>query len=153
MKVIFLKDVSHKGRKGEVKEVADGYARNYLIPNNLAVMATGAALKIYEEQVTADVHRRVREEEDLKDLLQKVAGKSVVFKAKAGGKERIHGSITSADIADELGKMLGQEIDKKRVLLDEPLRKLGSSEVTVSYGKDRQARITVIIEEETGQDA
>jgi large subunit ribosomal protein L9 len=153
MKVIFLEDVSHKGRKGEVKEVAGGYARNYLIPNKLAVMATASALKTYQVQVSASAHRRIKEGEDLKDLMQKIEGKSIKFKAKAGGKDRIHGSITSADIAGELSKLIDHDIDKKRILLSEPLRKLGDFEVKVSYSKDNEAKITVTIEEESSPDA
>lgn len=152
MKVIFLRDVSQKGKRGEVKEVADGYARNYLLPKGMAVIATPSTLKTYEEQAKANVHRHVKEGEEIYELVKMVEGKELRFKAKSGGKERIHGSITSAHIADELSKIVGQNIDKKKILLKEPLRQLGTSEVVIAFSKDREAKINVIIEEENNSD-
>jgi len=148
MKVVFLADVSHKGRKGEVKEVADGYARNYLLPNKLAAVASSSAVKMLEIQKEADKHRHAREQEEIDNLLNGISGKELKFKAKAGGKDRIHGSITAANIAEQLSAQIGMEVDKKKIEIGEPLKQIGEHEVTVSFAKDKEAKIKVIIEEE-----
>ncbi len=148
MKVIFLEDVSAKGKKGEMKEVADGYAKNYLIPRGLAMIATKPAVKAYEQKVKSDAKRQEQKLEDMKALAQKLNGTEIKFKAKAGDKERIHGSITAADIASELTKVSGIEIDKKKVELSEPLRTLGTHEVELVLIRDIKANVSVTIEEE-----
>ena len=148
MKVVFLADVSHKGRKGEIKDVADGYARNYLLPNKLAAVATSSAIKMVEAQGEADKNRHAREQEEIDALIRDIKGKGLTFKAKAGGKGRIHGSITAANIADQLSSLIGKEIDKRKIVIDEPLKQIGEHEVTVSFGHDKEARIKVVIEGE-----
>jgi large subunit ribosomal protein L9 len=148
MKVVFLADVSHKGKKGEVKEVADGYARNYLLPNKLAVAASSSAIKLADIKSTADKHRHDREAEEVDDLIKKINGKVLKFKAKAGAKARIHGSITAANIADELSSQTGLEVDKKKIVIGEPLKQIGEHEVVVNFGKDKEAKVKVVIEEE-----
>ncbi len=153
MKVIFLKDVSHKGKKGEVKEVADGYARNFLLPQGIAMLASPSSIKLYEEQMKADLQKHEKEDEEISELVKLIEGKVIKFKAKSGGKERIHGSITGAHIAEELSKIVGQVIDKKKILLKEPLRQIGLSEVTVAFSKGKEAKINIIVEEETKSDA
>jgi large subunit ribosomal protein L9 len=148
MKVIFLKDVSSKGKSGEIKEVADGYAHNYLIPQGLAMAATAAAVKMVETRSKSDAKRKAVEQEEMKKIAGEIEGKELNFKAKAASTERIHGSVTSADIAEELGKLTGYEIDKKKISLDEPLRHLGEHKVTINFTKDVEASFIVIIEEE-----
>jgi large subunit ribosomal protein L9 len=148
MKVIFLKDVSSKGKSGEIKEVADGYAHNYLIPQGLAMAATAAAVKIVEAQSKSEAKRKVVEQEEMKKIAGEIEGKELNFKAKAASTERIHGSVTSADIAEELGKLIGYEIDKKKISLDEPLRQLGEHNVTINFAKGIEASFKVTIEEE-----
>jgi large subunit ribosomal protein L9 len=153
MKVIFLKDVSSKGRRGEIKEVADGYAYNYLIPQGLAIVATPAAVKMVETQSKSDAKRKVVEFEELSKVAGQIEGKELSFKAKAASTERIHGSVTSADIAEELGKLVGYEIDKKKISLDEPLRHLGEHNVVINFAKGIEASIKVTIEEENPSNA
>jgi len=153
MKVIFLKDVSHKGRKGEIKEVADGYARNYLLPNNLAVVATAVTIKSMEVQIAANKNRMAKEQEEIEEIIKEINGKELKFSAKGGGKGRIHGSITGADIADKLSQMFGREIDKKKILIKEPLKNVGSYEVSVGFSKGKEAKVKVMIEEEKSEDA
>ncbi|OGO16579.1 MAG: 50S ribosomal protein L9 [Chloroflexi bacterium RBG_16_48_7] len=148
MKVVFLTDVSHKGRKGEIKDVADGYARNYLLPNKLAAVASSSAVKMLEIQNAADKNRHAKVMEEIDILVENIKGKELTFKAKAGGKDRIHGSITAANIAEQLSAQIGQEVDKKKIVIGEPLRQIGRHEVTVSFSKDKEAKITVVIEEE-----
>lgn len=149
MKVIFLKDVSSKGKTGEIKDVADGYAHNYLIPKGLAVAATPAAVKMVEVQSKSDAKRKAVKHEEMSKVAGEIEGKELTFKAKAASTERIHGSVTSADIAEELGKLVGYEIDKKKISLDEPLRQLGEHKVTINFVKGVDASIKVTIEEES----
>lgn len=148
MKVIFIQDVSHKGRKGEIKEVADGYARNLLFPQGLAILASPSAVKNYEQEIRLSQRRRLKEEEEIEEVVRMIEGKEIRFKAKSGGKERIHGSITGADIASELSRLLGYEVDKKKILLKEPLRQLGRHEVLINFAKNKEAKINVTIEED-----
>lgn len=148
MKVIFLQDVSAKGKKGEMKEVADGYAKNYLLPRGLAMAATKSSMKSYEQRVKAESKRQEQKVEDMKELAQKLEGTGISFKAKAGDKERIHGSITSADIAAELSRVAGAEIDKKKVEMPEPLRTLGTHDVEIVFASGIKTTVKVTVEEE-----
>ncbi len=148
MKVVFLKDVSSKGRAGEIREVADGYARNFLFPKGLARPATADALKTAQVQAEGKARRQVRLKEELSELAKLIDGKELHFKARAGDKGRLHGSITSAQIAEELSNLTNVEIDKKKIAIDEPLRQIGDHEVEVIFSKDAEAKVKVIIEEE-----
>jgi large subunit ribosomal protein L9 len=148
MKVIFLKDVP-KGKKGEIKEVADGYARNFLFPKGLALPATPAAMKAVKLLSEEKAERQARQLEEQSKMAQELEGKELHFKAKAGVKGRLHGAITTANIAAELSQLTGFEIEKKKVELEEPLRHPGSYEVAVNLGTGSRAKIKVIIEEET----
>lgn len=150
MKVIFLKDVP-KGKKGEIKEVADGYARNFLLPKGLALLATPSATKAAKTLSEEKAERQARQLEELTRIAEDLEGKELYFKAKAGAKGRIHGAITSANIADELSKLAGFEIDKKRVELEEPLHHVGSYQVGINLGAGSAAKVKVVIEEETTQ--
>lgn len=150
MKVIFLKDAP-KGKKGEIKDVADGYARNFLIPKGLALPATSAAIKMAQIQSEEKVQRQARERDELNRMIQELEGKELHFKAKAGAKGRLHGAITSAHIADELTKLTGLEIDKKKIELGEPLHHLGSYEVVISLARGLEAKVRVVIEEDKAE--
>jgi large subunit ribosomal protein L9 len=151
MKVIFLKDVP-KGKRGEIKEVADGYARNFLFPQGMALPATPSATKEAKLILDKKVEHQTREHEEQSKIAQELEGRELHFKAKAGAKGRLHGSITSSNIAEELSRLTGLEIDKKRVEIDEPLHQLGSHEVVINLGAGSEAKITVVIEEETVPD-
>jgi large subunit ribosomal protein L9 len=148
MEVILLKEVKRLGKPGDVKRVADGYALNYLIPRGLAVVATDVARKRIAEQAAA----AARQEEDEKTAAQKQAndlGKvELLFKAKVGESGRLYGSITSGDIAEQLSQKIGLEIDKRKVLLDEPLKEAGKAKVDVKLHSDVKITVTVIIESE-----
>ena len=145
MKVIFTKDVSSKGKKGEIKEVADGYAMHYLLPRGLAMPASETNVKERENWEKIEEKRKARHDAEINALLEKINGKELTFSARAGTKGRLHGSITSADIAAELSKQVDADIDKRVVALGEPLNTLGTHEVIVRYGKDAEAKISVII--------
>ncbi len=148
MKVVFLKDVSTKGKRGEIRDVANGYARNFLFPRGLAMPATAGAIKIAKVQSEEKSQRQARQQEEINELIQQLEAKELHLKARAGAKGRLHGAITSADIAHGLSQLVNIEIDKKKIELDEPLHHLGSYEVTISLAKGSEARLKVVIEEE-----
>ncbi len=144
MKVVFLQDVPRVAKAGEIKEVADGYARNFLIPKKLALLARPQAMLQLETRGRTEA----REDTELTALAQQIEGKGVNIKAKTGAKDRLYGSITSADIAAELSKSTGLVIDKRKIELEEPIRHLGSYEVTIRLAKDIVPRIRVSVTEE-----
>ncbi|TRZ95902.1 MAG: 50S ribosomal protein L9 [Dehalococcoidia bacterium] len=148
MKVVFLKDISTKGKRGEIRDVANGYARNFLFPRGLAMPATAGAIKIAKVQSEEKSQRQARQQEEINELIQQLEAKELHLKARAGAKGRLHGAITSADIAHGLSQLVNIEIDKKKIELDEPLHHLGSYEVTISLAKGSEARLKVVIEEE-----
>jgi large subunit ribosomal protein L9 len=152
MKVIFLKDAP-KGKRGEIKEVADGYARNFLFPKGMASPATFSAIKAAKVLSDEKAESQARQREELNRVVQEMEGKELRFKAKAGAKGRLHGAITTANIADELSGLAGLEIDKKKVELEEPLHHLGIYDVAINLGTGAEAKFTVkvVIEEEMTQ--
>ncbi len=144
MKVVFLQDMPNVAKAGEIKEVAAGYGRNFLIPKKLAVLANPQATsQIETKDKTED-----RENTELVELASQLEGKEVNLKARAGAKERIYGSITSADIAAELENTTGLVIDKRKIELDKPIRQLGSYEVSIRLAKDIIPKIRVTVTEE-----
>lgn len=149
MKVVFLKDASAKGKRGEIKEVADGYARHFLLPRGLALPATPSAIKMATTESKDKAQRQARLQEEIDEVIQRIKGHELIFKALAGTKGRLHGAITTADIAAKLSSMTGFEIDKKKIKLDEPLRQLGSHDVVVRFAPGSETEIRVVIEEET----
>jgi large subunit ribosomal protein L9 len=144
MKVVFLQDVPNVARAGEVKEVAAGYGRNFLIPKKLAALASAQGMSQVRtrEETIAEV------DTELTELAKALEGKEVNLKARAGAKERIYGSVTSADIAAELSKATGLVIDKRKIELDEPIRQLGSYQVYIKLGKDIVPKVMVTVTEE-----
>jgi large subunit ribosomal protein L9 len=144
MRVVFLQDVPKVAKAGEIKEVADGYARNFLIPKKLALLAQPQAIS----QIETRERIKAGEDTELIALAQQIEGKEINLKAKAGAKDRLYGSITSADIASELSKSTGLVIDKRKLELEEPIRHLGSYEVAIRLAKDILPKIRVTITEE-----
>jgi large subunit ribosomal protein L9 len=149
MKVIFLQDVPNVAQAGQVKEVADGYARNYLIPRKLAALAQAQAVSQIEARTKK---AEVRLTAEMKGLASQIEGKEVSLKAKAGAKDKLYGSITSADIAAELQNVTGLEIDKRKIELEEPIRQLGSYEIALKLGKDIAPKIKVTVTEEEAEE-
>ncbi|HUU08044.1 MAG TPA: 50S ribosomal protein L9 [Dehalococcoidales bacterium] len=151
MKIIFLQDVPRVAKAGEIKEVADGYGRNFLIPQKLAVIADPSTLNTLKAQIKKEASSQAQTEEEMTDLAHQLDGKEITLKAKAGAKEHLYGSITSADIAAELQNN-GLVVDKRKIEIAEPIRQLGSHEVAIRLAKDAIPKIKVIvIEEETSQ--
>jgi large subunit ribosomal protein L9 len=148
MEVILLQDVKGLGKAGEIKRVADGYARNYLLPQKLASKVTEGALKNAEIQLKAQARRQKKIQSEASEMAESLAGVSLTFKAKAGDKGRLYGSITAADIAEALEKKIGQTIDKRKLMLEEPIRSLGAHRVNVKLPANLTAEIEVIVEPE-----
>ncbi|MCL0053019.1 50S ribosomal protein L9 [Dehalococcoidales bacterium] len=141
MKVIFLKDVPNVARAGEIKEVADGYGRNFLIPKKLAMLANSSAVSTIKTQLKT----RSQTEAELAELGHRLDGKEIVVKAQVGAKDRLYGSITTADIAAEIKNSAGLVIDKRKIELTESIRQLGSYEVAIRLAKDIIPKIKVIV--------
>ncbi len=148
MKVVFLQDVPSLARAGEIKMVADGYARNFLIPRKLASLATKGAIQNIESRVAAGVRREAQTEAELLELAEQLAGKEFVLQAKTGGAERLYGSITTADIAGEIERSTGLSIDKRKIEIDEAIRQVGSYEVTVKLAHNIMPRVKVTVTEQ-----
>jgi large subunit ribosomal protein L9 len=149
MRVVFLADVASNGKRGEIRDVADGYARNYLLPRGLALPATPSAIKQTQTLSKERAERQAREMEMVSEVTKRLESIELLFKAKAGAKGRLHGSITSTAIASRLSEIADFEIDRKKVNLDQPLHELGTHEITVNLGPGSDTKIKVVIEEES----
>ncbi len=148
MEVLLLQDVETLGQAGDIKRVADGYARNYLIPRQLAVLATPGAIKQAKTRRQATARREVKELDEAKALAERLDGVTVSFMARAGETDRLYGSITNVAIAQALEKKTGQEVDRRKIELEEPLKELGTHAVTVKLAAEAEAKVTVVIERE-----
>jgi len=147
MKVIFLKDVKGQGKKGEVKNVAVGYAHNYLLKNNLAIEATPGNLKALDAKKKKSEQEEQEEKEEAMDLKDKLADLTVELKAKAGDAGRLFGSITNKQIAEALKKEYGYKIDRRKIELDQPIRALGYTTVPVKLHPEVSGSIKVHVSE------
>ncbi len=148
MQVLLLQDVKGLGKAGEVKNVADGYARNYLIPRKLAVRATPAELQRVESIRKAALRRQRREESEAEALAAELAEVTLTFKAKAGETGKLYGSVTTGHIAEALSEKMGMEFDKRKIELEEPLRELGEHAVPIKLAPTVTGTIQVVIEAE-----
>jgi large subunit ribosomal protein L9 len=144
MKVIFVQDVPKVAKAGEIKEVADGYGRNFLIPKKLALLAKPGVTVVELERQKKGMAQAQAEASQLASQLE---GKEVTLKARVGAEERLYGSVTSGDIADELQKDFGVTVDKRKIELEEPIRQLGSYEVAIRLAQDAVPKIKVIVTE------
>jgi large subunit ribosomal protein L9 len=148
MQVLLLKDIDQLGRAGEVKRVADGYARNYLFPHGWAVLATPGAVKQAKQTRLAEDSRKAKALSEAQALAQLLDGQTVVFKARAGEGDRLYGSITNVAIAEALEQQVGREVDRRKIVLDEPLKELGTHAITIHLGLEAEAKVTVVVERE-----
>lgn len=147
MKVILKQDVPGLGAAGVVKEVATGYARNYLIPRGLAVAADASMLKAALEEQKAREEHEARIAGRAAELAEKMAALTLTFQAKAGPTGRLYGSVTPNDIAEALEKELGVQLDRRKVLC-EPLRDVGDHAVTVRLSRDVEGQVRVRVQAE-----
>ncbi|MEH7382017.1 50S ribosomal protein L9 [Bacillus sp. JJ1533] len=148
MKVIFLKDVKGKGKKGEVKNVSDGYAHNFLFKQNLAIEATPANMKTLEAKKNKESKEAAEELAQSKQLKEKLEALTVELQAKAGEGGRLFGSVTSKQIADELAKKHGIKIDKRKFELPDGIRALGYTNVPVKLHPEVSGTVKVHVKEQ-----
>ena len=143
MKVIFLEDVPRVAKAGEIKEVNDGYGRNFLIPQNLAVAASPSALSMVEGQMKRRARIQAQTEAEYAEMAKQLDGKEITLKARVGAKERLYGSVTSADIAEEIQNSMGLVVDKRKIELAEPIHQVGRYEMEIRLAKDIVSHIVV----------
>ena len=148
MKVLLLRDVKRLGSAGDVKEVADGYAANYLIPRGLAVQATPSILKEYQERQKARERKKAHEQESVENLANRLRTTVLTFIVRAGETGKLYGSITSSDIAARLAAEIGRPFDKRQILLEHPIRELGDHRVEIKLMSNQVAEVTVQVQAE-----
>jgi large subunit ribosomal protein L9 len=147
MELILREDVEKVGTRGSVVRVADGYARNYLLPKRLAVPATDANKKIVDQEREAYLRREAKVKSDAEALAQLMANVSVTFRQRVGENDHLFGSVTAKDIADAL-EAQNYHIDRRKVQLDEPIRTIGEFQVPLRLYRDVTANIKVVVEPE-----
>ena len=145
MKVILLDELKGKGGEGDIIDVAQGYAENYLIPNKIAIPATNGNLKQLEERRNNIAKREVVRIADANALKEQLDGKKVTVDAKVGDEGVLFGSVTSQMIADAIKDQLGIEIDRKRIDLGKPIKTAGAHEVPISLYRDIRSSVTVLV--------
>ena len=146
MKVILLQDVKGKGKKGQMLEVSDGYARNFMLPKKLAIEATADAINTMRMNDKATQERIAKEKAEALATSKKLREMTVVVKAKGGGAGRLFGSVTNAEIAEALAKQ-GVKLDKRKIVLNETIKNVGTYTATCKLGYEITAPLTVKIEE------
>jgi large subunit ribosomal protein L9 len=152
VKVILIQDVPNLGKVGDVKDVADGYGRNYLVRRGLAKLATPGEIRQAEQHKRTANKRAMRELADAQAMAERLEGMTLTFQARAGEGTKLYGSITSGDIADKIAQELGRDFDRRKIHLDESLRQLGPHQVAIRLTADLGAEITVVIEREGEQE-
>ena len=148
MKVVLVKDVAGLGKAGDIKDVADGYARNFLLPRNMATLAIRSALKTIETQLRKEVKEQQRRADELARLAEKLEGLPLEFKAKVMEEDQLYGSIRAHQIADELKRLTGIDIERTSIELEQPIRQLGNYELTVRLSRDLAPKIKVVVSRE-----
>ena len=146
MKVILLQDVKGQGKKGQLIEVSDGYARNFMLPRKLAIEATADALNTKKMNDKATAERIAREKAEALDTANKLRAMSLTVKAKGGGAGRLFGAVTNQEIANALEKA-GIKLDKRKIVIADPIKNVGTYTVTCKLGYEISAPLTVKIEE------
>ncbi len=152
MRVVFLEDVAGVAQGGDVKEVKNGFARNYLIPKGFAVPATHNALQRITQYKQQARYARLKLLEDMRELSDALSGMQVRVEMRAGASGQLYGSVTNAIIADRLSVLADREIDRRSIEITEPIRQLGSFDVSIRLHPEVQARIDVLVHP-TGIDA
>ncbi|MCY4409589.1 MAG: 50S ribosomal protein L9 [Caldilineaceae bacterium] len=155
MKVLLTEDIPSLGLAGEVHSVARGYARNYLLPRREAILATKGALKQAEEIRQTAVRKRAQERSNADAQAQVLSGQQLLFAVRAGDNDRLYGSITIADIAEQLANAVDFEVDRRRILLNAPIRDLGLYDVAIRLMPEVEATfaVAVVREGESWSDA
>ena len=147
MKVILLQDVKGKGKKGQMLEVSDGYARNFMLPKKLAIEATPDAINTMRMNDKATQERIAREKAEALAVSKQLRELTLVVTAKGGGAGRLFGSVTNQEIADALKAKAGITLDKRKIVISDPIKSVGTYTVTCKLGYEISAPLTVKIEE------
>ncbi len=150
MKVLLVQDVEKLGKAGDVKEVSGGYGRNFLMPKGLAVLATRGQVKQAEERNAAQQKRAQAARKDAEALAARIAGQTLRFTARVGELDRLYGSVTSADIAEKLQQQTGVEVDRRRIDLDEPIKRIGIYPIKIQIISGLEPIVNVVVEGEAG---
>ena len=148
MKVVFLQDVHNVARAGEIRDVADGYARNYLVPRQLAAQADPRRMSGIEARIKATARLTAQTEVEMTELASHLDGKEIVLQARAGVKDRLYGSVTPADIAAGIENATGFAVDKRKIELEDPIRQLGIYEIPIRLTRDVVPTILLTVVEE-----
>ena len=148
MKIILLQDVEGLGKAGDLKEVANGYARNYLLPRRLAAGATPSLVANRSQRIAAEQRKLEKQAELNRHLAERLAQITLTFKAKVGRQGRLYGSITSQDVASALQEAEGITIDRRVIDLSEPIRSLGTFSVPVKVATNQESKVTVNVIDE-----
>ncbi|XEC95052.1 50S ribosomal protein L9 [Paenibacillus tarimensis] len=143
MKVIFLQDVKGQGKKGEIKDVSEGYARNFLLPKGLVKSASEGNVKTLEVQKASEEKRKEKEKQDAQNVANRMGEMKILIKTKAGEGGRLFGAITSKQIAEALELQEGIKVDKRKIELEEPIRTLGVTQVMVKLHPEVKAKLSV----------
>ena len=147
MKVILLQDVKGKGKKGQMIDVSDGYARNYMLPRKIAIEATADAVNTMKMNDKAAAEKAAKERAEALDISHKLREMTLIVKAKGGGAGRLFGSVTNQEIADSLKSSTGISLDKRKIVISDPIKNVGTYTVTCKLGYEISAPLTVKIEE------
>ena len=145
MKVILTKEVPKLGKTGEMKTVADGYATNFLIPNQLAVPASGGAYRAYQHDIASREDKRKREREDAEIAATRIASTTLTMGVKVGEGGKLYGSINNQDIAEALGRR-GIVVDKHKIDLEQPIKSLGTYKVAIKVLAGMTPEVTIVVE-------
>jgi large subunit ribosomal protein L9 len=151
MKVVFLQEVPGTALPGEVKEVRDGFARNYLLPRGLAVPATKDALQRAQALAKREERRQAALDAEARRIVAQLEGKTVTIAARVGEQGRLYGSVTASDIAEKLSELLGGEFDRRRIHLPQPIREIGTRTVTLRLSRNVSFELPVEVVPEDGR--
>jgi large subunit ribosomal protein L9 len=143
MRVVFLDDVDGVARAGEIKNVADGFARNFLLPRKLAAAATAATMQQAEARAKAIAREEDKRDEAARAVEGKLANSPLVISARVGEQGRLFGSVTASDIAEAIGERAGSQVEHRQVMLDAPIKEIGSYEVAVNLTRNVRTQVTV----------
>ena len=147
MRVVLLEDIKGTGKKGDVKEVSDGYARNYLLPKKLARQMTASVVNEITNRKNAEDHKRKVELEQANRDKEAIDGRAFVVKAKSGSGGRLFGSVTTKEISAVIKQETGCDIDRRRISLDTDIKQYGSYEVAIKIHTGVNAAVTIVVEE------
>lgn len=148
MKVLLVQSVEHLGNAGEIKDVSGGYGRNYLIPKGFAVVASRGQIKQAEERLAAQHRRHEAARKDAQALAARIGGVTLRFVVKVGEQDRLYGSVTNADIATKLQEQTGVEIDRRKIDLEDPIKRTGNYPVHVRLMADLAPVLNIVVEGE-----